>query len=294
MNEPSSNAAPDGAGTVRRQPDSTRLASGAEIPRLGFGVFQIAPEDTEAAVLHALEIGYRHIDGAQGYRNEAQVRAAIDRSGVDPANVFVTSKLSNAHRTADEARHAIDESVAVFGDKQIDLFLIHWPLATVRDFMVVWRAITDAYDAGAFRAIGVSNFHRQHLERLFAESDHRPDVNQIEVHPYLVQEELRAFNRAHDIVTEAWSPIGQGIVLDDPEICAIAAATGRTPAQVVIRWHLQLGTVVFPRSTSPVRIRENFAATDGPDLTDEQLRRISALDRHQRTGGDPDTFRYKY
>lgn len=273
---------------------SVTLQSGVTIPQFGFGVFQIAPDDTEAAVLDALRAGYRHIDGAQGYRNEREVMAVIDRSGIDPAEVFVTSKLSNAHRGYDESRRAIDESVAIHGDKQIDLFLVHWPLATVHDFMIVWKAITDAFDDGAFRAIGVSNFHRDHLERLFAESDHRPDVNQIEAHPYLVQAELRSFNAEHDIVTEAWSPIGQGIVLEDPVVAAIAEETGRTPAQVVLRWHLQLGNVVFPRSTAPSRIRENLASVEGDDLTDEQLTRISALDRHQRTGGDPDTFRYKY
>ncbi len=276
-------------------PTPTRtLRSGVEIPQFGFGVFQIPPEQTEAAVLDAIRAGYRHIDGAQGYRNEREVHRAIARSGVDPAEVFFTDKLGNAYLEYDEARRAIDESVALAGDKQIDLFLLHWPLPTVRDFMVVWRAITAAFDDGAFRAIGVSNFHAPHLERLFAESDHHPDVNQIELHPYLTQAALRAFDAEHDIVTEAWSPIAQGLVLADPVVRAVAAESGRTPAQVVLRWHLQLGNVVFPRSTSPHRIRENLGAVAGADLSADQMARLSALDRGQRTGGDPDTFRFTH
>ncbi|MFT4085138.1 MAG: aldo/keto reductase [Nocardioides sp.] len=272
---------------------SLPLRDGGRIPQLGFGVFQIPPEDTERVVREALSAGYRHIDTAQGYRNEREVIAAIEASGIDPDEVFVTSKLSNAHLTYEEARAAIDGTIRDFGDKVPDLFLIHWPLPTVRDFTIVWRAIEEAYQAGTLRAIGVSNFHIPHLERLMEVAEVQPEVNQIELHPYLTQEPLRAFHAEHGILTEAWSPIGQGLVLADPVIGAIARRVGRTPAQVILRWHLQRDTIVFPRSTNPGRIRENFDLFDFA-LEAADMAAITALNRDQRTGGDPDTFRYKY
>ncbi|MDT0144538.1 aldo/keto reductase [Microbacterium sp. PRC9] len=269
------------------------LNNGVSIPQLGFGVFQIEPEDTKAAVLAALEAGYRHIDGAQGYRNEREVGEAIAESGIDPAEIFLTSKLSNAHLTYDEAHRAIDQTIVDAGVKTPDLFLLHWPLPTVRDYMIVWRAVEEAYRDGIFPAVGVSNFHIPHLERLLGDSDIVPAVNQIELHPYLSQKPIRDFDEAHGIVTEAWSPIGQGLLLKDDVIGGIAAELGRTPAQVVLRWHLQSGIVVFPKSSTPERMRENIALFDF-ELTADQMAAIDALNRDQRTGMDPDTFRYKF
>jgi len=269
------------------------LGDGIRIPQLGFGVFQIPPEETEAAVAQALTVGYRHIDTAQGYRNEKQVGDAIDASGLDPDEVFVTSKLGLAHMTYDEARVAIDDTVTALRVTKPDLFLVHWPLPTVRDYTVVWRALVDARADGVLRAIGVSNFQIAHLERLRDVSDLVPVVNQIELHPYLTQEPLRAYGAEHGIVTEAWSPIAQGLVLGDPVVVGIGEEIGRSPAQVVLRWHLQRGTVVFPKSTSPARMAENLRLFDF-SLDDDQMAAISALNRDQRTGGDPDTFRYTY
>ena len=273
-------------------PDIT-LNNGVKIPQLGFGVFQVEPDDTKAIVLQALDVGYRHIDGAQGYRNEKEVGEAIAESGIDPDEIFLTGKLSNAHLTYDEARRAIDRTLEDAGVKKPDLFLIHWPMSTVRDFMVVWRAIEEAYADGVFRAIGVSNFHLEHLERLAAESDIVPVVNQIELHPYLSQLPLRTYGAEHGIVTEAWSPIGQGLLLGDDTIRSIAAEVDRTPAQVVLRWHIQEGIIVFPKSSSPERMRENIALFDF-ELSTRQVDAISSLNRDQRTGADPDSFRYKF
>lgn len=266
-----------------------RLNSGTEIPKLGFGVFLIAPEDTASAVETALEIGYRHIDTAQMYGNERQVGEAVRASGLARGDVFVTSKLSNRWHTTDEALRAFDRSLSDLGFDYLDLFLIHWPLATVRDFMEVWRALERVHAQGRARAIGVSNFQSHHLERLLAEGEVVPAVNQIEVHPYLAQEQLRAFDAGHGIVTEAWSPIGRGKVLDDPAVVAVAEQVGRTPAQVVLRWHLQRGDVVFPKSSRPERMAENFALFDF-ELDDEAMARISGLDRSERIGPDPDSF----
>lgn len=269
------------------------LNSGVQIPQLGYGVFQIEPAETEASVLAALEVGYRHIDGAQGYRNEKEVGDAVERSGIDPADIFLTSKLGNAHLTYDDARRAIDLTLTELRVKKPDLFLLHWPMPTVRDFMLVWRSIEDAFDDGAFRAIGVSNFHIPHLERLSAEARLAPTVNQIELHPHLSQRPIRDYDDAHGIVTEAWSPLGQGLLVKDETIGRIAADIGRTPAQVVLRWHIQSGIVVFPKSTNPARMRENFEIFDFV-LTDEQMATIDALNRDERTGMDPDTFRYRF
>jgi len=272
---------------------SVTLNNGVTIPQLGYGVFQIPPEQTKDAVLAALDAGYRHIDGAQGYRNEREVGEAIAESGIDPAEIFLTSKLSNAYLTEDEARRSIDQTIEDSGVKRPDLFLLHWPLPTVRDFMVVWRTIEEAYACGVFRAVGVSNFHVPHLERLFAESDLVPAVNQIELHPYLSQVPLREFGDLHGIVTEAWSPLGQGLLLEDDTIRAIASEVDRAPAQVVLRWHLQSGIVVFPKSSTPARMRENLAVFDF-ELSDDQMARVHALNRDERTGMNPDTWRYRY
>jgi 2,5-diketo-D-gluconate reductase A len=264
------------------------LNNGVHIPQLGFGVFQIKPAETEAAVSRALEIGYRHIDTAEMYRNEAAVGAAIAASGLPREEVFVTSKLSNAAHAPADTERAFDDTLAKLGTDRIDLFLIHWPLPTVSDFVPTWKALEQIYQDGRARAIGVSNFLPHHLRRLHEETGIRPAVDQIEVHPFFPQDELRQFCADHEIVVEAYSPIGQGVVLDDPTIVTIAEHLGRTPGQVVLRWHIQLGTVIFPKSTHPERVRENFDIFDF-ELSDADMASISDLGRDQRIGGDPDT-----
>ncbi len=269
-----------------------RLNNGVEIPQLGFGVYQVPPEDTADAVSTALEIGYRHIDTAEMYGNEKGVGEAVANSGIDRAEVFVTSKLNNGFHRRDDALRAFDQSLGDLGFEYLDLFLIHWPLPGIDvDFVETWKAMEEIYASGRCRAIGVSNFQVHHLRRLFAETEVRPAVNQIEVHPYLTQEELRAFDADHEIVTEAWSPIAQGKVLDDPAITEVAQAVGRTPAQTVLRWHVQRGDVVFPKSVSRQRMQENFALFDF-ELDEGQMATLTALDRGERTGPDPDTFNY--
>ena len=269
-----------------------RLNNGVEIPQLGFGVYQIEPEKTAEAVRSALEVGYRHIDTAEMYGNEKEVGQAIRESGIDPSEVFVTSKLNNGFHRRDDALRAFDQTLADLGLEQLDLFLIHWPLPTIDvDYVETWKAMEEIYAGGRCRAIGVSNFNPHHLRRLFAETDVRPAVNQIEVHPYLANDEVRAFDADHEIVTEAWSPIAQGKVLDDPAVVTIAEGLSRTPAQVVLRWHVQRGDVVFPKSVTRRRVEENFALFDF-ELDEGQMATISGLDRGERTGPDPDTFDY--
>src|SRR3954447_20397649 len=238
-------------------PDIT-LNNGVEIPQLGFGVFQIDPAETATAVTEALKVGYRHIDTAQMYGNEKEVGQAIAESELDPSEIFVTSKLNNNRQGYDDALVAFDETMSKLGLETIDLFLIHWPLPTVRNFVDTWKAFEKIYADGRARSIGVSNFQPHHLRRLHEETTVPPAVNQIEVHPYLTQEELRAFDDEHGIATEAWSPIAQGKVLDDPTIIDIARTQGKSPAQVVLRWHVQHGSIVFPKSVNPARMRENF------------------------------------
>ena len=267
------------------------LNNGVEIPQLGFGVFQIKPADTVEAVQAALGIGYRHIDTAEMYGNEREVGEAIARSDLDRSEVFVTSKLNNNNLGFDAALRAFDQTLAALGTDRVDLFLIHWPLPTVRDYVETWKALETLYAEGRARAIGVSNFQPDHLRRVLDETEIVPAVNQIEVHPYLTQEKLLAFDAEHGIVTEAWSPIAQGAVLDDPVVREVADAHGRTPAQVVLRWHVQRGSIVFPKSVNPKRMAENFALFDF-ELPAADLERLSGLDRGERTGPDPDTFDY--
>jgi 2,5-diketo-D-gluconate reductase A len=268
------------------------LNNGVEIPQLGFGVYQIPPEETAAAVRTALEVGYRHIDTAEMYGNEKEVGQAVRESGVDRSEVFVTSKLNNGFHARDDALRAFDQTLADLGFEQLDLFLVHWPLPTIDvDYVETWKAMEEIYASGRCRAIGVSNFQAHHLRRLFGETQVRPAVNQIEVHPYLANDEVRAFDADHEIVTEAWSPIAQGKVLDDPAITTIAEKLGRTPAQVVLRWHVQRGDVVFPKSVTRSRVEENFALFDF-ELDTSDMAAISGLDRGERTGPDPDTFDY--
>ncbi|RBY92765.1 aldo/keto reductase [Blastococcus sp. TF02A-30] len=268
------------------------LNNGVEIPQLGFGVYQVPPEDTADVVAQALEVGYRHIDTAEMYGNEKGVGEAIARSGLDRAEVFVTSKLNNGFHRRDDALRAFDRTLADLGLEQLDLFLIHWPLPGIDvDYVETWKAMEEIYRSGRCRAIGVSNFNPHHLNRLFDETEVVPAVNQIEVHPYLAQDDVRAFDAQHGIVTEAWSPIAQGKVLDDPAITAIAERVGRTPAQVVLRWHVQRGDVVFPKSVSRERMAQNFALFDF-ELGQDDMATLTGLDRAERTGPDPDTFNY--
>jgi len=268
---------------------NVELNNGVQIPQLGFGVFQVPPEDTVAAVTTAFEVGYRHIDTAEMYKNEKGVGEAIATSGLDRDELFVTSKLNNGFHAYDDALRAFDQTLVDLRLEQIDLFLIHWPLPKVGDFVETWRALEKIYADGRARAIGVSNFQAHHLRRLHEQTTVIPAVNQIEVHPYLTQEELRAFNAEHDIATEAWSPIAQGGVLQDPVITEMARTYGKTAAQVVLRWHVHLGNIIFPKSTTRSRVQENFEIFDF-ELADADLALISALNRNERTGPDPDEF----
>jgi 2,5-diketo-D-gluconate reductase A len=266
---------------------------GNEIPQLGFGVFQIPPPDTAESVLVALEAGYRHLDTAEMYGNEAGVGEAIRAAGLSRDEVFITSKLSNACHHPDDARQAFEHTLSALGTDYVDLFLIHWPLPTLYDgdYVSTWKVMEEFKSQGRARSIGVSNFQVAHLERLAAETEVTPAVNQIELHPYLLNDEVRRHGEDHGILTEAWSPIAQGGVLEDPVITEIADRVERTAAQVVLRWHLQRGSIVFPKSTTPSRIEENFALFDFA-LTDADIEAIDGLDRGEdgRTGPDPDTF----
>jgi len=267
------------------------LNNGNTIPQFGFGVFQIEPQDTVKAVVTALQAGYRHIDTAEGYGNEKQVGEAIARSGLNRKEVFVTSKLGNASHRPDDARQAFDETLGALGTDYIDLFLIHWPLPTRYDgdYSSTWQALEGFYREGRARSIGVSNFQPHHLRRLHQECEIPPAVNQIEVHPYLTQSGVRSFCAEHQIAVEAWSPIAQGKVLDDPTIVSVARGAGKSPAQVVLRWHIERGDIIFPKSVTPARIRENIDIFDF-ELSGEDVEAIGALNRDERTGPDPDTF----
>jgi len=269
------------------------LNDGHSIPQLGFGVFQIDPAETAEAVARALEVGYRHIDTAEMYGNERGVGEAIRASGLDRADVFITSKLNNGYHRPDDARRAFDDTLTELGFDYVDLFLIHWPLPTLYDgdFVSTWKTLEGFRAEGRARSIGVSNFEVEHLERLASASDHTPAVNQIELHPYLLNAQVRGYDETHGIATQAWSPIAQGGVLDDPVITQIADRVDKSPAQVVLRWHIERGNIVFPKSTTPARIRENFELFDF-QLEADQVAKISALDRGEagRTGPHPDTF----
>jgi 2,5-diketo-D-gluconate reductase A len=269
-----------------------RLNNGQSIPQLGFGVFQIPPEETAAATRQALEVGYRHLDTAEMYRNEAGVAQGLRDAGVPRDEVWITTKLSNAAHEPDDARRAFEASLTALETDHVDLFLIHWPLPTRYDgdFVSTWKTLEEFHADGRARSIGVSNFQLPHLERLAAQCDVVPAVNQIELHPYLLNEEVRAHGEAHGIATEAWSPIAQGAVLDDPAIVTIAQRLGRSTAQVVLRWHLQRDSIIFPKSVKRERIAENFALFDFA-LDDGDMDTLTSLDRGWRCSGlDPDTF----
>jgi 2,5-diketo-D-gluconate reductase A len=267
------------------------LNNGQKIPQFGFGVFLVKPDETTAAVMHALQAGYRHIDTAEMYGNEAEVGAAISRSGLSRKEIFVTTKLNNGEHRPDDARAAFEQSLEALGSDYVDLFLIHWPLPTRYDgdFVSTWRTLEEFYRDGRARSIGVSNFQPHHLRRLHEECEIRPAVNQIEVNPYLTQDEVRGFCADHEIAVEAWSPLARGNALSDPTIDDIARRVGKTPAQVILRWHIERGDIVFPKSVTPARIKENIDIFDF-ELTGEDVEAISALNRNERTGPDPDKF----
>ncbi len=269
------------------------LNDGHTIPQLGFGTYLVEPDDTARVVGEALAAGYRHIDTAQMYQNERGVGVAARESGLPREELFVTSKLHNGWHRPDDARRAFEGTLSELGFDDVDLFLIHWPLPTLfeGDYVSTWRVLEEFRRDGRARSIGVSNFQVAHLERLAAESDTVPAVNQIEVHPYLPNDEVRAYGAAHGIVTEAWSPLAQGHALEEPVVQAIAATTGHSPSQVLLRWHVERGDVVFPKTVSAERMRQNLDIFSF-ELTARDHDALSALDRGEagRVGPHPDTF----
>lgn len=267
------------------------LNDGSLIPQLGFGVFQVPADQVFDTVTAALNAGYRSIDTAAIYENEEGTGRAIRQFGLPRDEVFVTTKLWNAEQGYDSTLRAFDESLKRLGLDYLDLYLIHWPVPAADRFVDTFRAFQRLKADGRVRSIGVSNFRIPDLERVIAETGETPSVNQIELHPRLTQPELREYHAEHAIATEAWSPLGQGTVLDDPVITRIAGEVGRTPAQVIIRWHLQLGNVVIPKSATPARIAENFDVF-GFELSADQMQAISALNSGSRTGADPETFAF--
>lgn len=265
------------------------LNDGHSLPALGFGLWQVPAADTARVVDQALGLGYRLIDGAAIYGNEEGLGEGLRRSGLPRDDVFVTTKCWNTDQGYDAALRAFDASLARSGLDRVDLYLIHWPCAQRDLFVETWRALIRLRDEGRATSIGVSNFHAPHLERLVAETGVIPAVNQIELHPRLQQAALRETNRRLGIVTQSWSPLGQGRSFDDPVIRAIAARLGRSPAQVILRWHLQIGCSVIPRSTRAQGLAENLALADFA-LTAGDLAAIATLDAGERTGPDPDRF----
>lgn len=268
---------------------SLRLRDGVLMPQLGFGVFQVPPEDTQRIVEEALAAGYRQIDTAAAYRNERGVGAAIAASGIAREEVFVTTKLWNSQQGRERAREALTKSLDRLGMDHVDLYLIHWPVPSQDRFVETWRAFEEFREQGRARTIGVSNFRLEDLERLQHETETMPTVNQVELHPRFQQAQLRAWHAEHGVATEAWSPLGQGEALGEALIGEIAARHGRSPAQVVLRWHLQLDNLVIPKSATAERIRENISVF-GFELSDREMAAIAELDTHRRHGPDPATF----
>ena len=265
------------------------LHDGVEIPQLGFGVFQVPPDETRIVVEDALETGYRHIDTAAAYRNEKGVGEALAASGIPREEVFVTTKLQNSQQGYDEALAGFESSLARLGLDHVDLYLIHWPMPAEDLFVDTWRAFERIHEEGGARTIGVSNFRVEDLERLEEETSTRPTVNQIELHPWLQQAELRQWHSEHGIATEAWSPLAKSWHLDDETITSIAGAHGKSPAQTILRWHIQLENIVFPKSVTPERIQENIDIFDF-ELSAEEMAQIEGLESGERTGPDPSEF----
>lgn len=272
---------------------SITLNNDTTIPQLGFGVFQVPPADTAEVTTKAFEVGYRHIDTAEMYQNEEGVGAAIRASGLPREELYITSKLNNSFHRPDDAERAFDETLRKLGLDRIDLFLIHWPLPTQYDgdYVSTWRTLASFVEDGRATSVGVSNFQPAHLDRIIEETGVKPAVNQIEVHPFFTNEAAREASHRHQVAVESWSPIAQGAVLDNDVIGQIASAHGRTPAQVTLRWHVERGDIVFPKSVNEQRMRENFEIFDF-SLTPDEVAAISALDKGEdgRTGPNPDTF----
>jgi 2,5-diketo-D-gluconate reductase A len=264
-----------------------RLNNGIAMPQIGFGVFRVPEEDTVSAVSTAIEAGYRSIDTASLYGNETAVGRAIDSSGLSRADLFVTTKLWNDDQGYRSAFDAFDRSLTKLGLEYVDLYLIHWPVPAKAAYLDTWRALEEIYASGRTRAIGVSNFQPWHLQPVLDHARVVPAVNQVELHPRLQQEAVREFGRAHGVVTEAWSPLAQGDVLSDPVVTELSRTYGKTPAQIVLRWHIELGNVVIPKSVTPSRIEENIDIFDFA-LTADDLSRMRGLDSGARTGPDPD------
>lgn len=266
-----------------------QLSDGNLIPQLGLGVLHASEKDVRTAVSHALQVGYRHIDTAAIYDNEEGVGAGIRDSGLKREEVFVTTKIWNAAQGFEAAGEALEESLQRLQMEYVDLLLIHWPTPAKNLFVDTWRALIQAKGQGKVRSIGVSNFNPDHLQRLIAETGVTPVLNQIELHPLFQQSELRRCNDELHIRTQAWSPLGQGAALVNPVIAEIAASHERTPAQVIIRWHVQLGNVVIPKSVTPARIEENIKVFDF-ELTAADMTAIQSLDSGGRIGPDPEEF----
>jgi 2,5-diketo-D-gluconate reductase A len=266
---------------------------GNSIPQLGFGVFKVDPDETERIVSDALEVGYRHIDTASAYGNEVGVGAAIEKSGIPRDELFITTKLWNSDQGTQSAYDAIDLSLEKLGVEHVDLYLIHWPRPDLDLYAETWRALEQIKADGKATSIGVSNFKVSHLERIIAESDTVPAIDQIELHPAFAQRDIRAWGDEHGMAVEAWGPLGQGKydLFGMEPIPAIAAAHGKSPAQVVIRWHLQNGIVVIPKSNSRSRMAENFDVF-GFELSSSEMDALDALDQGKRVGADPDEARY--
>ena len=278
------------------------LNDGTTIPQLGFGTLNVpenrsgseqATEITAEAVRQAIAAGYRHVDTAQMYGNEAGVGRGVATAGVPRSDIHITSKLSNANHRPQDVRRSFDETLRKLGTDQLDLFLMHWPLPMLYDgdYPSTWQAITGLKADGRLRSAGVSNFQPDHLDRIIRETGTRPAVNQIEVHPYFRNDAARHASQQHDIAVEAWSPLGQGTVLKDEVIERIAAGHGKTTAQVTLRWHVQHGHIIFPKSARPERMTENIRIFDFA-LADEDMAAIDALDRGEdgRIGPNPDKF----
>jgi len=272
-----------------RQDQRLPLRDAGEIPQLGFGVFQVPPDETVDVVTRAFGAGYRHIDTASAYGNEAGVGQAVHASGLEREEVFVTTKCFNDDHGYEEARHAFKASLDRLGLEYVDLYLIHWPVPSRDKYVDTWRAFIELQSEGLVRSIGVSNFHQPHLERLISETGVTPSVNQIELHPLFQQTGLRREHEELGVLTEAWSPLAQGQVLDDPSLAEIAQAHEKTPGQVVIRWHLQLGNVVIPKSVTQERIEQNLDVFDF-ELSEAEMEAIEALESGERIGPDPETF----
>ena len=275
--------------TMTSEVPTLAMRGGGHIPQLGFGVFQVPPRETEEVVARALAAGYRQIDTAAAYRNEAAVGRAVRASGLERGDVFLTTKCWNDDHGYEQPKRALEGSLGRLETDYVDLYLIHWPVPAHDLYVETWRAFVELRDQGLIRSIGVSNFQPAHLRRVIEETGETPAVNQVELHPHLQQPGLRREHEELGILTEAWSPLAQGAVLDDPAIAQAAGDHAVSPAQVVIRWHLQLGNVVIPKSVTPERIEQNLDVF-GFSLSDEEMRAIERLDAGRRIGPDPDVF----